>query len=339
MLTILTGAPGAGKTCAMVSLMKGELGDRPLYVDGVNGLELEHEAIDVTQWHEIVPRGIGAVVCVDEGQRRWRPRGPGKTVPPDIEALETHRHDGLDFFITTQHPKLIDTNVRNLCGRHVHIRDLGVLGRWWYEWPEAADPGSWRSAPIKKKYKLDKKAFGLYKSASLHVKPLRSFPWMLIVLIAAVIGGIALAWMAYSAVNKRLQGVPVPGVTAPAKPMAGTQGTSMPQGHAEPVRLYLTDRRQFMPRFTGQPETAPAYDDLRKVVNMPRIVGGWCQGSKCKCINQQGRDAGITGQDCRAWLESPPFDPYTSTETVDRRQTPPSGPQDPTTSGQKPTRS
>ena len=102
MLTILTGAPGAGKTCALVSLLMGELNGRPLYADGVNGLQLDHEAIDVNQWHEVVPRGIGAVVAVDEGQRRWRPRGPGQKVPPSIEAMETHRHDGLDFFVTTQ---------------------------------------------------------------------------------------------------------------------------------------------------------------------------------------------------------------------------------------------
>jgi zona occludens toxin len=317
MLTIITGAPGAGKTCAMVSLMMGELAGRPLYADGVNGLTIEHTPVDLNEWHITVPKGIGAVVCGDEGQRRWRPRGPGQKVPPAIEAMETHRHDGLDFFITTQSPNLLDSNIRNLCGRHVHIRDLGLLGRWWYEWPECSDnpKQSWRTAPIKKKYKLDKKAFGLYKSASLHIKPVRSVPWMVLVLAAAVIGVGVLSFMTWRTIKDRLQGVPVAATAAPAKSAAS--GSPGPQAApAGPMRAYLTDANQFRPRVTSNPETAPAYDELRRVVTMPRVVGGWCRGDECRCITQQGTDAGMTWRDCRSWLESPPFNPYTLPEVV-----------------------
>lgn len=299
----------------MVSLIQ-ELGlsDRPLYVDGVNGLTIEHLAVDARRWHLDVPTGIAAVVAVDEGQRLWRPRGPGQRVPDDIQAMETHRHGGLDFFITTQSPKLLDTNLRELCGRHVHIRDLGILGRWWYEWPEAqSDPKSaWKSAPIKKKYSLDRKAFALYKSASLHVKPIRSFPWVLAVLGVAVIVGLWLAWTAYGIIKARVGGgmkaspvAAAPGAVPGAVP--GPQHATV-SGTLKPG--YLTDATEFTPRLSGNPETAPAYDELRRVVVFPQVVGGWCQGDQCYCINQQGRDSGISVKACRQWLASPPFDPY-----------------------------
>ncbi|HXC40744.1 MAG TPA: zonular occludens toxin domain-containing protein [Burkholderiales bacterium] len=312
MLTIITATPGGGKTCAMVSFIMNELAGRPLYADGIDGLTLEHVPVDVREWHEVVPKGIGAVVCVDEGQRRWRPRGPGQKVPPAIEALETHRHDGLDFFITTQHPKLLDGNVKNLCGRHIHIRDLGILGRWWYEWPEAAEPSAWRSAPIKKRYRLDRAAFSKYKSASLHVKPLRSFPRVLLVFLAAMVALVVLGFMSYRSIQKRLTRDESGG--AQAASMSVGPGPAMSAGRAAGGGLrmpaYLTDRKAFNPRFTGQPESAPAYDEIRRVVVFPQVVGGYCRGDECHCITQQGTDAGLTWGDCQGWLKSPAFNPY-----------------------------
>lgn len=310
MLTIFTGAPGAGKTSGLVSFLMTLEGNRPIYADGINGLALEHTAVDARQWHTVVPDG--GIIAVDEGQRLWRPRGPGQKVPDDIAAMETHRHRGLDFVITTQHPKLLDQNVRNLCGRHVHIRDLGVLGRWWYEWPEAADPGSWRSAPIKKRYRLDKKSFAKYKSASLHVKPVRSFPWMLAVLIVAVLALAYLSWSVYGIIKGKMSPAKPPAAamapSASAGAVAGAPGAVA--GSVGPARAYLSDASTFIPRQAAKPETAPAYDELRKVVVFPLVVGGYCQGSRCVCITQQGTDAGLSSGDCRAWLKAPPFNPY-----------------------------
>ena len=42
MITVITGTPGAGKTALAVDLLQREYADRPLYVDNLNGLLLEH---------------------------------------------------------------------------------------------------------------------------------------------------------------------------------------------------------------------------------------------------------------------------------------------------------
>jgi zona occludens toxin len=206
-ITLITGAPGAGKSAALVKLLSELAKGRPIFVDGIPELKVEHQPLtNPRQWMTEVPDG--AAVVIDEVQRVWRPAGAGQRVPEDISALETHRHRGLDFFIVTQHPKLVHGNVRNLVGRHVHLRDIGVLGRWWYEWPEAVDPATWRSAPVKKRYRLSKAHLGLYRSATEHIKPMRTVPPVLYVLAAAVVGVGVLGWFTWRAVSSKMGGTP-----------------------------------------------------------------------------------------------------------------------------------
>jgi len=308
MITLITGAPGAGKSSALVSLLVELAKGRAIYVNGIPDLKVPHFPLDdPRKWMETVPDG--SAIVMDEAQNTWRPLGPGQKVPEDIAALETHRHRGLDFFIITQGPRLIHANVRALVGRHVHLRDLGVLGRWWYEWPECADncAASWKNAPLKKRYKIDKKTFGLYKSASEHIKPIRSFPKMLVVAIAAVIGTIGMAFYAYTRVLHRVEDSKKPAVVAGvvATPGQGAQGS-----FAAPVKGFIDDRKDFVPRVSNRPESAPAYDGLRQISQMPVISMAICRGDECRCYTQQGTPAGLSASECREWFENKPFNPY-----------------------------
>lgn len=311
MITLITGAPGAGKSAALVQLLSELAEGRLVYVDGVPDLKIKHfDLPDVSKWPEAVPDG--AAVVVDEVQRVWRPRGPGQKVPPDIAALETHRHRGLDFFLVTQQPRLVDANVRALVGRHVHLRDLGFLGRWWYEWPECSESVQWKSAPLKKRYVLPKKVFGLYKSASVHVKPIRSVPWMVAVMAIALVAVVWLAWSAYSSISGRMGDAPTVQVAGSASragdPVIGSNLSSA-RANSPPLTgaaLALS----FMPRLSTMPASAPVYDELRKARSMPVVVGGMCMNGRCRCLTQQGTDAGLSSDECRQWIDNPPFDPY-----------------------------
>lgn len=313
MITLITGAPGSGKSAALVAMLA-ELGaGRQLYVNGIPDLKISHEELaEPDRWPELVPDG--SVVIIDEVQRVWRPRGPGQKVPDHVAMLETHRHRGLDFYIITQGPNLVDSNVRALVGRHVHLRDLGILGRWWYEWPECSDNcrTSWKNAPIKKRYRLPKQVFGQYKSASIHVKPVRSVPWMLVVMVGALALVAGLSWMAYGAIWGRMN--PKPATVAPAVPPGTVAALPSPgSAPAGPATQAPPDERvDFEPRLSGRPWTAPAYDHLRQVVNIPRIAGGMCFKDRCTCVTQQGTDAGLTHDECRQWIGRRPFDPYTA---------------------------
>lgn len=307
MITLFTGAPGTGKTAGAVSLMAELAKGRTIYASGIPDLKIPHEELDdPTKWPEVVPDG--SIIIIDEVQRVWRPRGPGQKVPPDIAALETHRHRGLDFYVITQSPRLMDSNIRGLVGRHVHIRDLGILGRFWYEWPECADNCStgWKNAPIKKRYRLPKVAFSLYKSASVHIKPIRSLPWMLLVMIVALLAVAYLTWRSYGAISGKLQ----PEVKAsPVVAKGGIDSiTNRHNSAPEPIPVY--DTTSFIPRLSSRPESAPAFDTIRQVVSMPILAGGMCNAQKCVCLTQQGTNAGLSDTECREWMRNTPFNPY-----------------------------
>ena len=303
MITLITGAPGAGKTAALILLLQDTLltSGRQIYVHGIPELKIPHEALGLPEtWPSTVPDG--SIIIIDEVQNVWRPRGPGQKVPDHVQALETHRHRGLDFYIITQGPNLVDSNVRALVGRHIHLRDIGFLGRWWYEWPETADNcrTAWKNAPIKKKYQLPKKIFGQYKSASLHVKPIRSFPKMFVVAIVCLIAVVFLAWRAYGSVTSKMAPAPV---LAPAAAFGKPVGSSFTAGPPD-------ERKDFNARIPGRPWTAPAYDTLRVVVTMPVITGAICVGPVCKCYHHNRVIPTVSQGECFAWASAPPFNPY-----------------------------
>lgn len=311
MITMLTGAPGTGKSAAIVKLLSELHQGRTIYCHGIPELQVPHqELVDPKDWINVVPDGC--IVVIDEVQSIWRPRGPGQKVPPEIAALETHRHRGIDFYILTQGPNLTDSNIRGLVGRHIHLRDLGILGRWWYEWPECADNcrTAWKNAPIKKRYSLPKAIFDKYKSASVHVKPIRSIPWMLAVMVVALVVVGFMTWKAYSAIRGKMS--PAVSVSTVAKPV-GLDGVLERRGAAAGVALeppVLFDASEFVPRLPARPETAPAFDHLRLVVVMPQVAGGMCTSRRCVCVTQQGTPAGLSDRECRDWLENRPFNPY-----------------------------
>lgn len=318
MISLFTGMPGAGKTAAMVDLLRELAKDRPVFVhfDPAERLRpeqkllhetlnLPHTAVHAATWHEQVPDG--GILIIDEAQGCWRPRGPSSKVPEAIAALETHRHAGIDIFITTQAPRLIDANVRGLVGRHVHIRDTGWLGRWWYEWPETNESLAWKTCPVKKRYKLPKQVFDLYGSANVHTTPVRMAPKTLVLIAVLLACLAALVFMIVRSVNRHTSPdqviQPVPSsVPSPASVRADSR---LQTSNAAP-----DERLDFIPRLSDKPWTAPAYDHLRQVVRMPVITGAICVDDRCECYHGKERLLEIGNDQCRHWAVFRPFNPY-----------------------------
>lgn len=319
MITLFTGIPGAGKTASMIEFLRNLPGDRPLFVhydpnsktspDQVllaEGLKIPHTKIHGDNWPSEVPNG--AIFVVDECQDCWRPRGSGSKVPPAIAAMETHRHRGVDILLTTQGPNLLDANVKALVGRHIHIRNTGIMGRWQYEWPEISSALQWKTCINKKRIRLPKKAFELYTSSSLHIAPVFGVPRMLI--IAALLLVLS-AFMIYGVVKMlrrfTVPDKPVPVATAPIQSSGLSSAQRPPVGQDRPL---IDDRVDFIPRISHKPETAPAFDHLRVVMALPRVTGAACINDQCKCFTSQGTDSGLSSSECLTWAKSPPFNPY-----------------------------
>ena len=322
MITLFTGSPGAGKTAALVDALMSvpAYAGRPVYVHGLDGLCVPHDLIDAAKWSDLGPDGVpivpdGSLIVIDEVQHVWRARSVGSTPPPAVAALETHRHRGLDFLLTTQAPALLDVNVRRLVGRHVHIRDTGVLGRYWYEWPECSDSMDWQRCVNKRRWSLPKSAFVMYTSASKHIKPVRSVPRVLFVALLAICAFVVLAYFAVTRIVAKNALAPAAvDQTSPALPAGAPQAPSLPPGQTAQSGApdVIMD---FVPRLPGHPETAKAYDHLRKIDYLPVVDGGICWGHgqsvRCRCF-AGSQVAPITADECRQLVTGGPlpYNPY-----------------------------
>ena len=331
-ITLITATPGGGKTALAVQLMQEAVAKgRPLFQLGIPELKLPYiPTPPISEWTEmrIDPEDPdknelpyftfpeNALIVLDEAQRIFRVRANGAKVPDHVAAFETVRHTGVTFLLMTQNPSFLDSHIRKLVGQHIHLRDVGLLGRWYYEWPECGNPDSFATAPIKKKWALPKASFGLYKSASLHIKRKYTLPPVMVMFIVMLLIAAVAIWRVYGSISAKVH----PEVAAAQVEAAkGSSGPSGGQSAPPPVKPgVVTDGGEYLASFTplvaGRPESAPAYADLRQVKAMPRIIGGACSKRGCKCYNQQARDAGLDDMQCREWLRNPPFDPYKEEE-------------------------
>lgn len=327
MITLLTATPGGGKTAFAVAefiLKEQEKAKREgreprkIYVYNIPDLMLPHEPLPALEhWTETTTSELddslqahrfkldhGSLVIIDEAQEIYRVRASGSKVPPHVAAFERHRHQGLDFLLITQEPALVDSHVRKLVGRHIHIRVTG-LGRTQYEWPNTVESPDtkYRTAPVKLSWRLPKHVFGLYKSATVHVKPVRRIPTAVYYLAGIAFALAGLGTYVYRMIDEKTTAVAA--VVEPAV-------SSVPDQPAfgQRVATVGTTVAEFAPRLAGRPESAPIYDGVRVVKSMPVIRGCIAMANRCKCVTDQGTDAGLNDDQCRAWLDNPPYDPY-----------------------------
>jgi len=302
MITLITGTPGAGKTAWIVAELLKLAGSRPVFVDGIPELTIAHEvAGPVDEWHKWAPEG--ALIIVDEVQRIWRPRSPGAKVPEAVAQLETHRHRGIDFWLISQHPNLLDGNVRRLISRHIHLV-VTWAGRYQYEWPEVnPSPDTKRAAAVKRPYKLPAKVFDNYKSASVHTKIKKRVPLALYGLALAVCLAVVVGWRVYTRVDEVMHPELAGSVAEASDAVPAARSVGGTASGDDPIN--------FAARVAGRPETAPAYDQLRQVKAFPRVAGCALSVSRgCQCYTQQATRYEVPEAVCREIVEGNVFDPY-----------------------------
>lgn len=355
MLYLYTGVPGAGKTLHMVSQLKKDpqFTSRPLYVDGITDLdpeEIPHIALpdgcNGANWHQWLPDG--AILIVDECQRYWRTRPNGSRVPDAVQAMETHRHKGVDIYLLTQDAKKIDSAIRGLIEVHKHfsMSQLGV--RRCFEWRnKVGDPSS--KADVKSAiitpYFLDESVFGLYKSSVQHneVKAKKS-KWIygLPLMLAAGIG--LMLWGLWTAVKlitaddvTTVQNQqPQSHIASQTEQQVGqtslnpdqlrsniSDGFALGSGTGDTNSNYtVTNRRitpdDYKPDFDGQPWTAPVYAHLnQQIKTMPFPVACVKNGNRCTCYTDQATP--IRNMDknlCIDYAENGIYNPYKTAEEL-----------------------
>lgn len=320
MITLITGAPGSGKTLYTVdkllqqlvgTTVKGQDEDgntveypRTIY-SNINGLLIDHELIDA-EWLQALHqnRTTGAVVVFDEVQRVWPNRPTGSKKPAAVEYLETHRHDGIDLIIMTQNPQLLDPAVRALVGRHLHMRRVGSMGAAIvYEWDACSNALNFKSAFTKHPYRYSRKAYKLYRSAKVHTKQQRRLPFVTWMALAGLAGALymwpQLMGNITSKGSKPAEISKQPASTAPAPAAVPL----MVNKRIEALRAEIEYRAQYKPRQAGMPHTAPRYDQLTQPVWVPYPAMCVSTASSCRCYDQRGTRLDTPEAICRDYAD------------------------------------
>jgi zona occludens toxin len=273
-IQLITGTPGAGKTLytlVLVEKLRQESG-RDVYYQGIADLKLpwiefEHQH----EWHKLPDKSI---IVMDEAQRAFRPRAAVMKVPEHVEALETHRHRGIDIFIITQHPTLIEVNVRRLVETHRHImRKFGSKWATVHEWKGTKDNcDKSRSDSMRSEWRYPKEAFGWYKSAEAHTHKFR-LPGKVIVLLAIPFLIAAALWFLSSRLSSWGAPSSLPDATKPQASQPGQASKNViASAETSSPEAYLS---QYKPRILGLPWTSPRYDELTQAQRVPVIRGCW----------------------------------------------------------------
>lgn len=304
MLFLRTGLPGAGKTLnaireidiehqpdpnnPAVRLFKDpdhpDLPPRTIYYSGIP--DVKHDRLKSNwvefdtpdKWFDLPD---GSVIVIDESQRIFGNEGT-RARPEKITRFETHRHQGLDIHLITQHPSLLAPAVRKLVGKHINFirpygRNKGIFRHEYEFCIDNPEKRSYFKQAQEEKVELDPAYFGTYKSSTIHThKPKTPAFMKLIPLYAAafilplaIIGG--LLWWFIAGVEdekETMRSEQVEEVHAPAssgKPLQAP--ASAPSGPAT-AEEYIDDRT---PRIATLPASAPRYDALTKPRDFPRL--------------------------------------------------------------------
>lgn len=328
MQTIITGAPGSGKTLHAIeklllrvigTTVKGRDADdqpveypRTIYTN-INGLLLEHELVEAGppwdgnekagwkqaegnrkgwhNWHEWAPPG--AVLVVDEFQKVWPPRPNGAPVPPDVQAMDTHRHKGVDFILISQNANNFDRHISGLAGRHLHVRRVANLPMAIvYEWDHVSRSLLYRNAFSKTPWWYKTRVYKLYKSAEVHTSQPRKLPALLFVLIGAI--GLA-AWKIPESAARILarSGTPIQS----AQPAANAPGRIPPPSYDTPAPAQKEAPVPGSVAAGGIPQ-APA---------SAAVVAAGCvtMRGRCRCFDVDGKPAPALPEICEPEISPP----------------------------------
>jgi len=318
-IIFVTGIPGHGKTLWTLARLKplAESEQRPVFhshkdaTTGIPGLTIpDWQPLDPMKWFDVP---ANSYVVMDECQKVFPVRARAAAVPKHVEELETHRHGGIDLYLITQHPGLVDTNVRHLVDRHFHVvRSFGTKNATVYEFPVGVqvDPfkNRKRAGVIEHKWRFPKKVFGWYKSAEVHTVKAR-IPMRFWLLCALFVIVPLLVWYAWTRVNPhRAQVASSAAASSAAVGVSGVPArVSVRQADVQSTASYLASMR---PRIAGLAFTAPAYDGLTKPVEAPYpSVCAYSRDFPCRCWSQRGFKLEVPKPMCEQ-LAREPMDPY-----------------------------
>lgn len=298
-----------GKTAHALTLMQ----TLPQYPDKVVVIGVR-EYKGKGEYHETLPENFdfarypGFLFVIDEAQDYWPSRVAGYKAPASLEFLPKHRHIGQDFVLTCQFPTQLDVKLRQIVGRHIHLK-AEALGVFSYESGTCEDKLDFDPSSKRPRGGIPEATKAIYNSMEgdetilQKSRPRLPFKLWLILGLVAVLAAVAL-YMLFgkdSIISGALgtrdaePGVMVADASGPsyANPMgSGGQAGSKPQ---TPPLKHLRELRH-------PAELQPGNTDYPELAAQPRLpVSCIASAKRCICFDQAVQLIEKMSQDrCRA---------------------------------------
>jgi zona occludens toxin len=330
MITLISGVPGAGKTCYALSWMQREFKDRPVYYFDVaectvpGWTQLDQD--DLQSWFDLP---TGSVVLIDEAYKVFPMRVKDK-VPDFVQKLAEHRHLGIDFVLIAQAPQLLDVFVRRLIGQHFHVERPYGMSRvrilHWQKCVTEVDNYHERQLAATKNWQHDKKVFSQYKSAELHTHKAK-IPLKLVLTLVGALGMVTASYAFYERWSTRPDSEPEYVESFTGGPDYINPLYEPLEGQSEPEPDYLEAR---IPRVADVPSSAPVYDELTKPKSYPKL---YCVINEtkglCQCYTQQVTRVSTSQEFCIDVAHLGFFDPgVPDLDSREKRSSQPRGSED-----------
>lgn len=326
MLTAITGVPGSGKTqLAVKKLLEYHQANqalppddqRPIY-SNIKGLKLPH-AVSPDDWRECPDN---SVIFYDECQEYdifAKTKRGSRSESEIIQALETHRHRGIDIYFITQDISYLCAHLRGLIGLHYHVtRPMGANVASVFVWrhgktssPELARTQA--GAEDKFLFNYSKKLYNLYNSATVHTHkmkiPKRVIFWVLLPLL--LIGGAY--YQATKSSTKEFYGIKdkeEKTLDQASKDFATGEAIQQEQ----PPK---PEKTQLISYNVNDPYQIDNSKFNRQVVNYPDFAGCIQFDNNCSCYTQQGTKLDVDAKICKQGLKELPFNYFNNTRQQD----------------------
>lgn len=324
-IVLVTGKPRIGKTAFSVELIMFDdyYKNRKLF-SNVNGLKVpHHQPPEGHSWEDLhiwlkYPENVGAVVLFDEVQNLFPARPAGSKMPDNVAWLHVHGHTATDLVFITQSPKVIDLNLRELVGKHIHIAANKVGGLTRLEFNEVAlNPTKQSKDAVASIHHIRKEVFEYYQSAEAHTKHAHvKSRWVTVLIVACCITPLIfglIGWISYRYYQDlkvkagHEQVVDVQAASQPNLSVLNGQITNVMPEQQKSLRPEL-----YIPTMAEKPESKPLYDSVRTVKQYERIAGCMQSGKSCNCYSDQAtRLKEISTELCRSYVKDGlPFDPF-----------------------------
>lgn len=281
---------------------------------------------DPTLIHELPS---GCIVLVDEVQNIWPTRQSSKQVPPDVEHVATHRHNGQDLVYISQDFKDVDQFIRRRLQEYRHYEFIGGDGLHEFFHIKAFDPDkpAEMAKTDKRKIKRDSRYYGVYLSSIKHTQNVKEDPtiaagkkmiissaiWIIACILILIAVFYYLFFRTSDASETDIQESQPKKVAQQNQP---GQAHNNSQLNLSPTADYVM---RLKPRIDSLPFSAPAYDSMTESPTRYPVLTCVIVNRDCSCFTQQGSAYAIEIEACINIARFGYFDPFVSEDSRNKK--------------------